>query len=97
MHDAVKNATYTYSYKQDGNLASDSRKGVSVAYNVLGLPRTVTSGTTVLSHYEYLRDVQRLRNGVLPGRLAREGLPWQHEARCEHHFSLDPRLCPAAF
>ena len=60
MHDAVKNAMYTYSYKQDVNLASDSRKGVSVAYNVLGLPRTVTSGTTVLSHYEYLPDGSKL-------------------------------------
>ena len=43
-----------FSHDADGNLASDSRKGISVAYNVLGLPRTVTSGTTVLSHYEYL-------------------------------------------
>ena len=60
MHDAVKNATYTYSYELNRNLASDSRMGVSVAYNVLGLPRTVTSGTTVLSHYEYLPDGAKL-------------------------------------
>ena len=50
----------TFTYDADGNLASDSRKGISVAYNVLGLPRTVTSGTTVLSHYEYLPDGSKL-------------------------------------
>ena len=49
-----------FSHDADGNLASDSRKGISVAYNVLGLPRTVTSGTTVLSHYEYLPDGSKL-------------------------------------
>ena len=60
VSDAVGGVSYTYTHDADGNLASDSRKGISVAYNVLGLPRTVTSGTTVLSHYEYLPDGSKL-------------------------------------
>ena len=60
VSDAADGASYTYTHDADGNLASDSRKGVSVAYNVLALPRTVSSGTTVLSHYEYLPDGSKL-------------------------------------
>ena len=34
---AVGGASYTYTHDADGNLTSDSRKGVRVSYSVLGL------------------------------------------------------------
>ena len=66
--DGVDSQTYTYTYDANGNMLTDSRKGIQLVYNVLNLPVKVLSGGSVLAQYEYLVDGTKLSavsgNGV---------------------------------
>lgn len=68
VYDAVDNQTYSYTYDADGDMLTDSRKGIQISYNVLNLPVKVLSGSSVLAQYEYLSDGTKLSalagNGV---------------------------------
>ena len=68
VSDAVDSQTYSYTYDVSGNMLTDSRKGIQLAYNALNLPAKVLSGSSVLAQYEYLTDGTKLSalsgNGV---------------------------------
>lgn len=56
-------SNYSFSYDDNGNLISDSRKGISVSWNPLGLPETVTaasSPSSIKAYYQYLTDGSKL-------------------------------------
>ena len=56
-------SNYTFSYDDNGNLTSDSRKGIAVSWNPLGLPETVTgasSPASIKAYYQYLTDGTKL-------------------------------------
>lgn len=68
VSDAVDSQTYSYTYDANGNMLTDSRKGIQLAYNALNLQAKVLSGSSVLAQYEYLTDGTKLSalsgNGV---------------------------------
>lgn len=53
-----------WSYDPNGNVTSDASNGVSVAWNVIDMPRTLTSGTSSTQRF-YLADgtLSRIQDG----------------------------------
>ncbi len=52
----------TYQYDENGNQKSDSRKGITIAYNMLNLPKTITKTSTGETlNYTYDATGQKLR------------------------------------
>jgi len=57
---AVQNSNYQYD--ENGNQKSDSRKGITIAYNMLNLPKTITKTSTGETlNYTYDATGQKLR------------------------------------
>ncbi|MDL2230472.1 RHS repeat protein, partial [Alistipes sp. OttesenSCG-928-L06] len=54
-------ASGTYSYDANGNMVSDSRKGLTFTYNLLNLPTEVKQGTSTKAKYTWLVDGSKLR------------------------------------
>lgn len=57
----------SYAYDADGNLTTDGRRGISLTYNLLGLPAGVTAtvGGAAKANYSYLSDGSK--TGVAKG------------------------------
>jgi len=60
LHDGNRlthiNNTLAYGYDANGNMNTDHRKVVSVVYNLLNLPHTVSENSTVKATYKYVAD-----------------------------------------
>lgn len=62
----VKNGTNSYTYDANGNLLTDSGKGVSnITYNYLNLPQQITTATGTIT-YSYTATGQKLRMSKTP-------------------------------
>ncbi|MBO6247869.1 MAG: RHS repeat-associated core domain-containing protein, partial [Bacteroidales bacterium] len=56
-------SNYSFSYDDNGNLITDTRKDISVSWNPVGLPETVTaasSTSSIKAYYQYLADGTKL-------------------------------------
>ena len=56
-------SNYSFSYDDNGNLISDTKKGISISWNSIGLPETVsvdTVSTSIKAYYQYLTDGTKL-------------------------------------
>ena len=51
----------TYTYDGNGNMVSDSRRGLTLGYNYLKLLREVKAGSTVKARYTWLTDGSKLK------------------------------------
>lgn len=51
----------TYTYDGNGNMVSDSRRGLTLGYNYLNLLREVKAGSTVKARYTWLTDGSKLK------------------------------------
>jgi RHS repeat-associated protein len=55
-----KAGTFAYSYDGNGNMTADNSKSISISYNMVDLPQTITQGSTSLSTYTYDANGQKI-------------------------------------